>query len=88
MIFLMIAFHGGSPEVINGSYQLTDHGKLIRYLTEEEYLRFRNYELRFFSSGWMIFYAGTVAYLLHLRDVLTRGFREIHFANRGGYGIG
>jgi hypothetical protein len=77
MVFLMLALHGGSPELVNGAYQLTDHGRLIRYLTEEEYLRFTNYELRFFSSGWMIFYAGTAAYLWHLRDVVTSGFREI-----------
>jgi hypothetical protein len=79
MIFLAVALHGGSAEVVNGAYQLTDHGKLIRYITVEEYLRFTDYELRFFSRGWVIFYAGIAAYLLHLRGVLTPGFREIHF---------
>ena len=43
MIFPAVRLHGGSAEVVNGTHELTDHGKLIRRLTEEEYLRF--YEL-------------------------------------------
>ena len=56
MIFLAVALDGGSAEVVNGTYELTDHGKLIRYLTEEEYLPFTNYESKFFSSSWLMFY--------------------------------
>ena len=77
MIFLFVALRGGSAEVVNGSYVLNPHGKLSRYLTEDEYLRFTAYELRFFSSGWMIFYGASSAYLVHLREVVTPGFREI-----------
>jgi hypothetical protein len=33
MIFLAVALDGGSPEVVNGTYELTNHGMLIRYLT-------------------------------------------------------
>jgi len=53
---------------------LTDCGKLIRYLTEEEYPRFRNYESKFFSSSRLMFYAASAAYRLHLREVVTAGF--------------
>ena len=62
---------GASAEVVNGTYELTDHGKLIRHLTEEEYLRFTNYELRFFSSGWLKFDAASAAYFLDLQEVVT-----------------
>jgi hypothetical protein len=78
MIFLFVVLHGGGAEVVNGSYQLLEHGKLIGYLTENEYYRDITIELRFFSSGWMIAYAATAAYLLHLREVVTPGFREVH----------
>ena len=47
MIFLAVARHGASAEVVNSTYELTNRGQLIRYLTEEAYLRFPNYELRF-----------------------------------------
>ena len=75
-----MALHSGHAEVVNGRCELTDHGKPIRYLTKEEYLRFTNYELRFFSSDWLMFYAASAAYLLHFGEVVTAGFGEIHLA--------
>jgi hypothetical protein len=45
MIYLFVGLRGGSAEVVNGSYQLMDHNKLIRYLSEEEYYRDMSIEL-------------------------------------------
>ena len=59
---------------------MTDHGKPIRYLTEEEQLRFTNYELRFLSSGRIMFYAASAAHLLHFEEVVAAGFRDIQLA--------
>ena len=53
MVSMLVVFKGGSPEMVNGTYELADHGKLIRYLTLSEYQSLRNWELRFFSSGWI-----------------------------------
>jgi hypothetical protein len=78
MVVLFIVLKAGSPKFTNGSYQLTDHGKLIRYLTEDEYKNMTNWELRFFASGWMIGFGALTAYLWHLREILTPGFREVH----------
>jgi hypothetical protein len=80
MIFLAVVLHSRRTGVVNGTYELTDHGTLIGYLTEEEYLRLTNYDAKFFSSSWLMFYAASAAYLLHLREVATAGFREIHLA--------
>jgi hypothetical protein len=78
MISMIIVFKGGSPTMVNGTYELANHGKLIRYLTLEEYQGLTNWELRFFSSGWVVFFAGLAAYLWHLTEVFTAGYREIH----------
>ncbi len=78
MIVLYIVFKGGSPAIVDGSYQLTDHGRLIRDLTAAEYQSFTNWELRFFASGLMIGFAALAAYLWHLREILLPGFREVH----------
>lgn len=80
MISLYIVLKGGSPVIVNGSYQLTDHGRRIRFLTKDEYQSFTNWELRFFASGWMIFFASVAAYLWHLREVLKPGSRELNLA--------
>lgn len=80
MVSMFVVFKGGSPTMVDGSYQLTDHGKLIRYLTADEYQSLTNWELRFFSSGWMVFFAGLAGYLWHLREVFAPGYREVHLS--------
>ena len=79
MILLFVAFKGGSPEVVNGAYQLSDHGRLIRYITPYEYLQSLTLELRFFSSGWLAGYAAVLTYLTVLWSGLRSGFREIRW---------
>ena len=47
---------GGAPEVTAGGYVLSDHGRVIRSLTEAEYWRQKAYILRGFSGHWMFFF--------------------------------
>jgi hypothetical protein len=76
-ILFLIHVRGGSPEIVNGVYQLTNHGKLIQNLSAAEYERAINHELRFFSAGWALMFSVAFAYLWHLWRVLHPGFREI-----------
>jgi len=79
MALLFVSFSGGSPEVVNGSYRLSNHGKLIRYLSKDEYQQSLMLELRFFTSGWLVGYAAVLTYLSALWVGLRPGFREIHW---------
>jgi hypothetical protein len=54
--------HGASPEIINGEYVLDSHGKIVRYVSEREYLFLKGWELRLFASGWMVFYYALIMY--------------------------
>ena len=53
-LFLM-NLEGGGPQAQNGRYYLKSHGLIIRELTEEEFHRFRAYELRGFAGHWILF---------------------------------
>ena len=55
---------GGSPNEINGKKILSNHGNIIKELTDEEYNRHNAYTVRTLSGHWMIFYcvAMTVLY--------------------------
>jgi hypothetical protein len=46
----------GSPDMVNGKYALSDHGKIVQYINREEYDKYQSYEVRGFSGHWMIFY--------------------------------
>jgi hypothetical protein len=52
----------GSPEIINGEYVLNSHGKIIKYISEREYLFLKGWELRFFASGWILGYYALMMY--------------------------
>jgi hypothetical protein len=56
-ITFAIMMPSGSPYKENGQYVLREHGKLLRPITEQEYHRYRAYEVRGFSGHWMGFYA-------------------------------
>ena len=58
-----------SPEAADGRYVLQNHGKRLRDLTEAEYHRMRAYEVRLFSTGWVVF---SLAALVGLRYVAPR----------------
>lgn len=48
--------HAASPEIVDGQYVLSDHGRIVRPISKGEYLHLKASELRFFASGWMVFY--------------------------------
>lgn len=54
--------HAASPEIINGDYVLNDHGRIIGHISEAKYLSLKGWELRFFASGWIVFYYGLIMY--------------------------
>ncbi|MFN7995126.1 MAG: hypothetical protein U0Q18_16075 [Bryobacteraceae bacterium] len=54
----------GSAEKSGGQYVLMTHGRLLAYLTEKEFHTHRAAELRFFSGGWLLFYAMPAIYFL------------------------
>jgi hypothetical protein len=55
-LFVFNSEGGGVPDIWDGQYVLHSHGKLIRYLTEQEYHMKKAYVLRAFSGHWLIFY--------------------------------
>ena len=50
--------HAATPDIIDGDYVLNSHGKIIRYISERDYLFLKAREVRFFASGWMVIYYG------------------------------
>jgi hypothetical protein len=48
--------HAASPDIINGEYVLNDHGRIVGYISEKDYLFLKGWELRLFASGWMFAY--------------------------------
>ena len=77
MVLIYVAFEGGSPTAVNGTYELSDHGRFIRALGREEYEHDAMLEIRFFTSGWIASYGALLAYLARLWSDLRAGFREI-----------
>lgn len=69
----MPLMEGGSPSVKNGNYYLQSHGRKIRDLTKDEYLRFQSYELRGFSGHWMFFSIVPMTYFLMVYPRLQPG---------------
>jgi hypothetical protein len=60
-IFVLLGGH--SPTVRNGAYALSDHGRVVRTISEHDYHRYRAYEARLFSGHWMLFYLAATAML-------------------------
>lgn len=68
-LFFMIHFflfliesHAASPAIRNGQYVLDDHGRIVKAITQREYLHLKGAELRIFATGWMFFYFVPLAY--------------------------
>ena len=59
---------GGSPDVVADGYVLSEHGRVIRTLTEAEYWRQKAYFLRAFTGHWMIFFLLPALYFALRRD--------------------
>ncbi|KOS07074.1 hypothetical protein AM493_14295 [Flavobacterium akiainvivens] len=47
---------GGMPNIENGQYVLTDHGKRIKTITPAEYTYYKANETRMFSGHLLLFY--------------------------------
>jgi hypothetical protein len=63
-IFLAATTEAGSASIEGGKYVLTEHGKLVRELTEPEYTDFRAKQVRAFSGHWLVFYFVPFAYFM------------------------
>jgi hypothetical protein len=63
----MINSEGGGPFAENDKYYLKSHGHIIRELSEQEFYRFRAYELRGFSGHWILFSLIPTIYFAHIR---------------------
>jgi hypothetical protein len=61
VLFLMQS-HASAPEIKNGEYVLSDHGKIVKTLTQAEFYKLKDAELRLFATGWMFFYFVPMAY--------------------------
>jgi hypothetical protein len=61
VLFLVLS-RTASPEIQSGQYVLSNHGKIVRVLSESEYLHLKEWELRMFASGWMCFYLPIATY--------------------------
>jgi hypothetical protein len=58
------ATQGGNPSMEAGKYLLKNHGRLIRELSQAEYVALRANELRGFSGHWLFFYFVAFAYFM------------------------
>ncbi|GMA98630.1 hypothetical protein PIPA1_14300 [Pelosinus sp. IPA-1] len=71
----MILMKDGSPNIISGNYVISDHGKIVRVISEQEYELYQSYVVRGFSGHWMIFYISAAGLSLQCqrnRDKETR----------------
>jgi hypothetical protein len=71
MLFI-IGTQGGNTAIEGDRYVLLNHGKLIRYLTPQEYASFQANSLRGFSGHWLVFYFSSFAYLLLGKNLTTQ----------------
>jgi hypothetical protein len=63
-LLFMAGTEGGSAQLRDGHYILTEHGKFIRDITAQEYAAFQANVARRFSGHWMFFYAVSSAFFL------------------------
>lgn len=67
--FLVVSWllEGAAPERVGDTYALSDHGRIVRFVTAAEYWRLRGYESRLFSGFAMAYSFLAALYLLYLR---------------------
>jgi len=58
----LVQSHAASPEIINGEYVLSNHGQIVKELTESQYRWLKGSELRLFATGWLSFYLALALY--------------------------
>jgi hypothetical protein len=63
----------GTPEIKDGQFILTNHGQMIKTLTEQEYHHCKANEVRGFSGHWIAFYGMAAALLFPFMEQNTDG---------------
>ena len=76
-VLFLVQSHVAGPEIVNGRYVLSSHGRIVRVITYSDYLRLKAGELRLFATGWMVFYFIATAYWC-----VPRSKRERQLAKR------
>ena len=61
VLFLTLS-RAASPQIRDGQYVLDNHGQIVRLLSETEYVRLKEWELRMFALAWMGIYLQLAAY--------------------------
>jgi hypothetical protein len=61
-VLFLVQSHAASPEITDGQYVLNNHGRIVKVLTQSEYISLKGSELRLFAMGWMFFYFVPTAY--------------------------
>ena len=73
----ILSTQGGSPSIQEGKYVLQNHGRVVREITEAEYVAFRANELRGFSGHWLVFYFVPLAYFMFARRKTDKLDQEV-----------
>jgi hypothetical protein len=63
---------GGQPDIIDGRFYLTSHGRILRELTEAQYHLQNARVVRGFSVWWMLAAAGALMMLVGSRRIQMR----------------
>jgi hypothetical protein len=61
-VLFLVLTRATSPEVKDGQYVLNNHGQITGVLSEEQYLRLKEWELRMFAAYWIFFYTVPALY--------------------------
>ena len=64
---------GGSPELTASGYILSNHGAIIRPLTEVEYWKMKAYELRLFTGHFLVFLGVPMLYFRYANHRCANG---------------
>jgi len=67
-VLFLVLTRAASPKEKDGTYFLDDHGRIARIISRNEYLWFKGWELRFFASYWIFFYAVPALYWWYPRN--------------------
>ena len=72
-VLFLVQSHAASPEIINGQYVLSNHGEIVKELTESQYRWLKGSELRLFATGWLSFYVALALYWWFPRKASAKG---------------
>src|SRR5215831_679307 len=72
-VLFLVQSHAASPEIINGEYVLSNHGQIVKELTESQYRWLKGSELRLFATGWLSFYLALALYWWFPKRATTQG---------------